>query len=439
LRTSALLAATAVLSAALACACGGPTEEPESLSASELVARTYEAMTEESFALDVPPELASPQPDQPPYSIKYGPPDLLLITGGGYEWPAYFFLVGKETYMSETGKQWNLAFRRPNHGLRLLYDPRELLRIATDLRDEGTQELDGKPHRVVAGQRDLVKFADEYLADSVRLVLSITVIDYPCPECPFTFDRQRLEELGYRNPDGRGMNLFKDQDIWIDARAESVRFEVQGIRELSPALEDEFREVLEAYSVDPDLLDTAEVGVFDEREQSLEEAAGDVRFWIDPETFLVSKMEVGWAGGEERIVQMGEVAFVDYGKTELPKPEPAMLDEEADVLFGTIQVRWRPLAEALEAYAAAHGGLYPDEVTATALQDALESEGLDWPDNAFTGEPMQESLDRNPGDFYYQPSPDRRDYCAEVYPWEGPPVGVSPGPADGGCPLDESP
>lgn len=433
MRRALVISAALLLGAsALATACGGEGEEPESLSADELVARAYEAMTKESFALSVPPEPASPQPSQPPYSIKYGPPDLLLITGGGYERPAYLFLVGKETYISETGRQWRLTFGGGDHTVRLFCDPREFLRIATDLRDEGTQALDGKPHRVVAARPDAAKFFDKYLADVVELVLSVEILDYPCPTCTLTFDRTRLQALGYRNPDGYGFGLFKGQEIRIKAYAESMMFWVRGIRELSPALKDEFRQLLEAYSVDPTLLDKAEVTTHEESMGSLEEYRMDeVKFWIDPKTLLVSKVEL-----HEGTYPVGELIFLEYGKVKLPKPEPAMLNEEADLLFGVIQDRWRPLAEALEAYAGAHGGLYPNEVTPQVLQEALESEGLEWPDNAFTGEPMQESPERNPGDFHYQPSPDRLRYCAEVYEWERDGVPVAPhGAAGMPCPT----
>ncbi len=328
MRISALLAATAVLSAALACACGGPTEEPEPLSASELVARAYEVMVEESFALKVPPEPPVPQLGQPPYSIRFGAPDVLLMTGRGYEYPARLLLVGSEIYTSRSGRQWVYEPDRPNLQLfRLWYDPRELLRMATDIRDEGTEALDGRPHRVVTSRSDVAEFLEKY------------------PEYP----------------DGQS------------ARSDA-----------------------------PD----------------------EVRFWIDPETLLVSKMERA-----PRVDSMEELVFIDYGKVELPKPEPSMPYEEAAGLAHEVQRRWHPLADALEAYARSHDGLYPDELTPAVLKQGLESEGLTWPDNAFTGEPMQESPERNPGDFHYQPSADHLHYCAEVYPWaeDGIPVGP-PGP-----------
>ena len=327
-RALAIGAALILGAATLWTACDGNGEEPEALSASELLARAYEAMTRESFALDVPPEPASPQPGQPPYSIKYGPPDLLLITGGGYERPAYLFLEGKETYISETGRQWRLIFGGGEHTLRLFCDPREFLRIAADLRDEGTQALDGKPHRVVAARPDAAKFFDKYLADVVELVLSVEILDYPCPTCTLTFDRTRLEALGYRNPDGHGFSLFKGHEIRVKAYAESMTFRVRGVRELSPALKDELRQLLEAYSVDPTLLDKAEVTTHEESMGSLDEYHMDeVKFWIDPTTLLVSKVEL-----HEGTYPVGELIFLDYGKVKLPKPEPAMLDEEADLL-----------------------------------------------------------------------------------------------------------
>ena len=303
-----------------------PTEEP--LTADELIARAYEAMTEESFALDVPPEPPVPQLGQPPYSIRFGAPDVLLMTGRGYEYPARLLLVGSEVYTSWSGRQWVYEPHRPNLQLfRLWYDPRELLRMATDIRDEGTEDLDGRPHRVVTSRSDIAEFLEKY------------------PEYP----------------DG-----------------ESAR----------------------------------------------SDAPDEVRFWIDRETLLVSKIEP-----TRKVDSMEELVFIDYGEVELPKPEPSMPYEEVDALFSEVQRRWHPLAEALEAYAHSHDGLYPDELTPNVLQEALESEGLAWPDNAFTGEPMQESPERNPGDFHYQPSADRLQYCAEVYPWamDGIPVGP-PGP-----------
>lgn len=312
----------------LAASCGGKGEEPESLSASELVTRAYEAMTQESFALSVPPEPPVPQLGQPPYSIRFGAPDVLLMTGRGYEYPARLLLVGSEVYISRSGRQWVYEPDRPNLQLfRLWYDPRELLRMATDIRDEGMEALDGRPHRVVTGRSDVADFLEKY------------------PKYP-------------------------------------------------------------------------------DQESARSDAPDEVRFWIDPETFLVSKMERA-----PRVDSMEELVFINYGEVELPKPEPSMPYEEADALFNEVQRRWHPLAKALEAYARSHDGLYPDELTPNVLQEALESEGLAWPDNPLSGEPMQDSLEQNPGDFHYQPSPDRLQYCAEVYPWaqDGIPVGP-PGP-----------
>jgi hypothetical protein len=323
----ALIFLVVSMAVALVFACGDG-EEPApatELSASELVARAHGAMTDESFALKVPPEPPVPQLGQPPYSIRFGAPDVLLMTGRGYEYPARLLLVGSEVYTSWSGRQWVYEPGRPNLQLfRLWYDPRELLRMATDIRDEGTQALDGRPHRVVTSRSDIAEFLEKY-------------------------------------PDG-----------------ESAR----------------------------------------------SDAPDEVRFWIDPETLLVSKMERA-----PRVDSMEELVFIDYGKVELPKPEPSMPYEEVDTLFNEVQRRWHPLAEALEAYARSHGGLYPDELTPKVLQEALESEGLVWPDNPLTGEPMQDSPEQNPGDFHYQPSADRLQYCAEVYPWatDGIPVGP-PGP-----------
>ena len=459
MRVVLVLAVTLAVALVLAC---GDGEEPElapstELSASDLVARAYEAMTEESFALDVPPEPSVPQPGQPPYSVKYAPPDLLLITGGGYEWPAYFFLVGKDVYASQvTGKRWELYPDKSlmgGHGLRLGYDPRELLRIATDVRDEGTHDLDGEPHRLVAVRQDAAKFAEEYLPGP-KMMLNVEMPSAcrdctpPCPECVPAFDRQRLETFGYRNPDGEGVLLLKGQDIQIRVsrfppKKDEVHFTVRGARELSPALREEFRQVLEAYGADPSLLDAAEVQVFDRREQWLasDEADSwrsvDVRFWVDPKTFLVTKMETGPAGRSPA----ESLNFINYGKVELPKPEPAMLTNEVDFFFGEVQHRWGPLSTALEANAQSHGGLYPDELTPAVLQEALESEGLSWPQNAFTGESMIDTEVQNPGDFHYRPTPDRHCYHAEVYDWEGASIPVYPPGPEGWmkCPEAETP
>jgi hypothetical protein len=288
------------------------------------------------------------------------------------------------------------------------------------VRDEGIQDLGGKPHRVVTARPDIAKFADKYL--TAELVLTVKVLDYQCPSCTLTFDRQRLEELGYRMPGGA---MFKGRDIQIKAHSERVMFWVQGVRELTPALKDEFQEVLKAYSIDPDLLDAAQVSIHDDTEWAASHASDEGRFWIDPETFLVNKMELDWGTG----------TFVEYGDVELPKPEPAVLDKEADILSG--QVNWQPLEEALESYAGSHDGLYPDEVTPAVLEDALESEGLEWPQNSFTGGPMKESPEGNPGDFHYEPWPDRLDYCAEVYLWDETRWYMHAGvrPSDSPCPT----
>ena len=326
------LVAVGLLLLALAAACGGGERPVESLTAEELVARAYEAMTKTSFALFVEPEAPDPVPGQPPYSIKYGPPDLLLFTGRGYEYPSYLFLVGKKTYTSDTGKRWALSFHGGDHFARLHYDPRELLRIATDLEDGGTVDSQGKPQRLAIARLDIAKFVDEYLTN-LELTLWVEIPDPPCRMCPLTFDRQRLEALGYRNPDGRGEHLFKGQDIYIWASNTRMRFEVRGVRELTPALKDEFRQVIEAYSVDPAVLDTAEVRIFDEH-KDWERVYGPsppdmVRFWIDPRTFLISKMILHWDGW----TTTEKLFFLDYGKFKLPKPEPSLLAKEADIVW----------------------------------------------------------------------------------------------------------
>ena len=410
-----------------------PTEE--ALTADELVARAYEAMTHTSFAADVPPEPpGGAQFWQPPYSIKYGPPDLLLITGGGYDYPAYQFLVGKELYVSDTGKRWRIlvpaAAYDPGHFDRLSYDPREMLRIATDVTDEGIQELDGEPHRVVSVRLDVTKFADEYLTGA-EMVLMVTipsacpVCTPPCTECVRPFDGQRVDALGYRNPDGHGGLLLKGQDIQIKLDApfdEIIWITVQNLEELTPPLEAEFREVLEAYGADRAALDTAEVhasGRLGDRVVLEGWARHQVRLWINPATFLVSQMEIIPPEGD----QTETLTFIDYGKVQLPKPEPAMLESEWEYFSNEVQHRWNSLATALEAYATNHGGVYPDELSPASLGDALASLGLEWPLNPITAEPMQETADGNPGDFHYRAAPDGHCWYAQLYDWEGSPMG----------------
>jgi hypothetical protein len=415
-----------------------PAPTGESLTADEVIARAYQAMTQTTFAADVPPEPPVPQLGQPPYSIKYGPPDLLLMTGGGYEWPSYLFLVGKEIYESQfSGRRWVLLgvgsltwqFERLRH------DPRELLRIATDVRDDGTQELDGEPQRLVTVRRDATKFADEYLT-GVELRLTVELPSGcpecapPCFECARPFDRQRAEALGYRSPDDRGGLLLKGHDVQVVVRSspppsgDQLYITVQGVRELSPDLKEEFRQVLAAYGADPALLDTAGVHVSPDQDQrdasALELAASaqtQVTFWINAETFLVSKIQIGPATD-----RTDELAFIDYGKVELPEAEPSIVDREWEFYFDEVQRRWSSLAQALEAYAGSHGGLYPDEVSPAVLGGALASQGLEWPMNAITSEPMKETTAQNPGDFHYRVAPDRHCYFAEVYDWEGAPI-----------------
>jgi len=410
-----------------------PTPAEEAATAAELIARAYEAMTRTSFAADVPPEPpAGAQLWQPPYSIKYGPPDQLLISGGGYEYPAYLFLVGRQAYVSSTGSRWQVQFPALNLE-RLSFDPREVLRVATDVTDEGTQDLDGEPHRVVTVRPDVTKFADEYLTDvylevMVDLPSTCPTCPAPCPECARPFDLQRVEALGYRSPDGHGDVLLKGRDISVNLfmsppYGDQVFFTVQGVQELSPALKAEFREVLEAYGADPALLDAAEVSSSqDPREGYALElewwAQSQLRLWINPKTFLVSKMEPPGpaANGTD------ELTFIDYGQVELPQPEPAIVYAEWEYFSNEVQRRWNTLAQALEAYAGTHGGLYPDELSPAALREALASEGLEWPLNAVTGEPMKETEDRNPGDFRYHVAPDRHCYFAQLYDWEGSPM-----------------
>jgi len=426
----------------------GETPQPtstltgESLAAQELIARAYEAMTRISFSTELRDTDLPPEPPRgaifwtPPYSIHYGPPDLLLITAGGYSYPAHLFLVGTDVYDSSTGSRWRLAFpaaESANDYLkRLSYDPRELLRIATDVTDEGTQDLDGEPHRVVTVRPDVSRFADEYLTGGeleliVRVPSACPTCTPPCTECVRPFDGQRMEALGYRYYDLESIRglLLKGRDIQIILEIgapseDTIYVTVQNVEELTPALEAEFREVLEAYGADPALLDTAEMYPSRNLRESFAPelaswAQANVRLWINPKTFLVSKMELRWPTGDQR----EDLTFIDYRQGELPRPEPAIVYAEWEYFSDEIQRRWNTLAQTLDAYAASHGGLYPEEVSPAALGETLASEGLEWPLNAVTGEPMKETEGGNPGDFYYHAAPDRHCYDAHLYDWEG--------------------
>jgi len=435
---SKLLTFLGVAVLALALSACGSEGKPETLTVDELVARAYEAMTQTSFAADVPSEPPVPEKGQPPYSVKYGPTDLLLITGAGYEYSPYMFLVGTHEYSSITGKAWALGYGGDLAKYWLLWwDPRELLRIATTLHDEGTQELNGRVCRVVSAHPDIAKFAQLYVT-GLELTLNVEIPSAcpncvpPCPECTLSPDLHRLESLGYRSPDGRGLDLFKDQDILIKVSPGApqpgrVYITVRGVRELSSALREELRQVVEVYGGDPESLDTAEIRLDDEGERFLAQDAARwaetrVRFWIDPETLLVSQMEISQPGRR----QESPLAFVNYGEVTLPEPEPAMPFEEIDVLFQEVGRRSAQLSEALEAYARSHDGLYPQSLAPDVLRETLEEEGLQWPENAFTGQPMKETAEQNPGDFHYEPLPDRRGYCAAAYDWYGRPMTVYP-------------
>lgn len=446
------LVAVGLLLLGLVAACGGGEKPVESLTAEEVVARAYEAMTQTSFAADVPPEPPVPVEGQPPYSIKYGPPDLMLTTGAGYEYAPYSFLVGDVAYGSQTGTAWAYTFSGSSHYERLSNDPRELLRVAFDLQDKGIQELDGKPHRIVTARRDFAKFADLYVTElglklKVDIPSACPACEPPCFECSRLLDYELLEEMGYHNPDRDGVNplgfhLFKGDDIQLALTETSPSWDrvyvtIRGVRELTPELRDELGQVFEALGADPALLDTAEARVNDERDDARQNeqawATLEVTFWIDPKTFLVSKIEWSSRPGDA-------LRFIDYGNVTLPEPEPAMLSEEVEVLFQVLQGRWRILSMGLEAYAEAHGDLYPDEVTPNMIGDALEAESLVWPENLFTGEPMKESEKPEPGDFHYEPLPDHLGYCAEVYDWFSSPIGEYPPGTEGWekCPPEDS-
>jgi hypothetical protein len=293
------------------------------------------------------------------------------------------------------------------------------------------EALNGEPHRVVTIRPDVSRFADQYLTGGgkqliVKVASACPTCPPPCDQCARPFDSQRVEALGYRNPDGHGGLLLKG-NVWIGLETlapyyDVILFTLQNVDDLTPDLDAEFREVMEAYGADPAALDTAEVEVFSDAREGRVELEGwaqyQVRLWVSPTTFLVGKMELGNPADD----QTETLTFIDYGKVELPKPEPALLYVEQFYFFHEVQRRWAVLTIALEAYAASHGGLYPEEVSPAVLRDTLESEGLAWPLNAVTGEPMKETEDGNPGDFRYRAAPDRHCYFAHLYDWEGAPM-----------------
>ncbi len=414
-----LLGTLLLLTIAGVSACGGEAPGSDSLSPAEVLQRAHEAMVQqEGFAAAI-----AGLPADSPLSLQYGAADLLKVIGdGGVDCPHHVLLAGNHVYGSEVGLRWKRDVCREMVFWRLSIDPRDQLGLAINLLDEGTRTLDGRLHRVITAELDVDRFYAEYLPAIQDLLVRVSVRDSLCirPREASPVDRERLEGLGYRvleDDMGPCFDLFKD-NVHVEIHSAFMDFRVRGAAYLSQALREDFGAVVEAVGLGRELVNQAEVSASTGgRELFLDDYRGRrLRFWIDAETYLASQIESAGHEGQ------GALSFDYRAPVQVEMPTEIMDPAEAQALSNATQDSWKVLWNALEAYVATHDGLHPDELTLESLGEALASQGLSWPTNPFTGEPMRDTAEDSPGDFHYEPAPDRLDYRVKVYSWDGPAI-----------------
>jgi hypothetical protein len=147
-------------------------------------------------------------------------------------------------------------------------------------------------------------------------------------------------------------------------------------------------------------------------------ASSEVRFWINAESYTVTKMEIDYPplpedeDGDDP--QPAAITFNYKTAVDVPEDPESMPQEEAQRLRREAQTRTAPLQQAISDYKELYG-TYPPSLDPETLSEVLPPS--QWPVNAFTGEPVKESVD-SPGDFHYVPKNEGRDFELSLFDWD---------------------
>ncbi|MDP2675677.1 MAG: hypothetical protein Q8Q00_12370 [Dehalococcoidia bacterium] len=147
-------------------------------------------------------------------------------------------------------------------------------------------------------------------------------------------------------------------------------------------------------------------------------AGSEVRFWINAESYTVTKMAIDYAplpedeDGDD--AQPAAITFDYETAVDVPEDPESMPQEQADQLRHIAESRTGALQRAVPAYKSLHG-TYPPSLDPETLRDVLPPS--QWPVNPFNGEPVKESVD-SPGDFHYVPKNEGRDFELSLFGWD---------------------
>ncbi len=147
-----------------------------------------------------------------------------------------------------------------------------------------------------------------------------------------------------------------------------------------------------------------------------------VRLWIHRKSFIVTRLEIDYpplpdeGADAERAEDPppGIITFDYETPVDVPENPESMPQEEAERLRREAQTRTAPLQRAIADYKDLHG-TYPPSLDPETLGEVLDAS--QWPINAFTGDPVKESMD-SPGDFHYVVKNDGRDFELSLFDWD---------------------
>lgn len=147
-------------------------------------------------------------------------------------------------------------------------------------------------------------------------------------------------------------------------------------------------------------------------------AGSEVRFWINAESYTVTKMEIDYPplpedeDGDDP--QPAAITFDYETAMGVPEDPESMPYDEAEEVGRVAASRTAPLQRAIADYKTLHG-TYPPSLDPETLSDVLPPSR--WPVNPFSGKPVEESAD-SPGDFHYVSKNEGQDYELSLFDWD---------------------
>ncbi len=429
------------------------TTSDTTLSATEILERAHQEMVAQSFRATcqvategIPGMPSQPLDEEAPGVLEYAPPDRIrsLSPTPKYEMPNNIIRLGEEVYVSENGIRWgtNIGVNSIAY-LPILFDPREFLEHAKDAQDEGVATLNGSEHRIIRASFDGQGFVENKLTPVLR-------VHFPELKNMTPGDEVFFRSLGYEVFHVMRSFTWETRDRYVeqhftcltkeDICIEIIRYNdgegyfnahINNATSVSPEVERELKDILSSYGQATQIWEQVEIEpVFSEEAkadfiQGLESYS--LRFWVDPESYLVSQMEVQQTTllhdeQELTLVTTTTMSFTDYGEPIIiEKPEEVMLISQINALDDVIYYECLPaLLAILEAYREREGHL-PERLDPETMREVMEAESLKWPTNPFTGAPMKDKED-SLGDYHYALNPDGNyvlyNYVLYTYSWD---------------------